>query len=241
MLQRSPPLSAINTPISAEMLNTGVCEINDHGNPMNSQGLGPWMSPNHINIGFGDIHGPKPYEFMGFRWVFISRTPVKLPLESIQLSPAPRPDRARTGPKPSIPHGASPEAPPGAGRINTALWVKRRGAGKREGLTIENGRKLTTLGPPRGTHSHGEPHDEKKADAQTNQNSMLKHCMAFFSKRYRQCDLLYGSAAVAGCTSRGRTRFSEFPTVSRVFLRSICTHVIRRAPGRDPTFCEVFL
>ncbi len=27
-------------------------------------------------IWFGAIHGPKPYEFMGFRWAFISQTPV---------------------------------------------------------------------------------------------------------------------------------------------------------------------
>ncbi len=25
---------------------------------------------------FGDIHGPKPYKFIGFRWAFISQTPV---------------------------------------------------------------------------------------------------------------------------------------------------------------------
>ncbi len=25
---------------------------------------------------FGDINGPKPYEFIGFRWAFISQTPV---------------------------------------------------------------------------------------------------------------------------------------------------------------------
>jgi hypothetical protein len=25
---------------------------------------------------FGDIHGPKPYEFIGFRWAFISQTQV---------------------------------------------------------------------------------------------------------------------------------------------------------------------
>ncbi len=27
-------------------------------------------------IGFGDIHGPKPYKFIGFGWAFISQTPV---------------------------------------------------------------------------------------------------------------------------------------------------------------------
>ena len=27
-------------------------------------------------IWFGDIHGPKPYKFIGFRWAFISQTPV---------------------------------------------------------------------------------------------------------------------------------------------------------------------
>jgi hypothetical protein len=27
-------------------------------------------------ICFGDIHGPKPYKFIGFRWAFISQTPV---------------------------------------------------------------------------------------------------------------------------------------------------------------------
>ncbi len=28
--------------------------------------MGPWMSPNHINLyGVGDIHGPKPNEFIG--------------------------------------------------------------------------------------------------------------------------------------------------------------------------------
>ncbi len=27
-------------------------------------------------ISFGDIHGPKPYQFMGVRWAFISQTPV---------------------------------------------------------------------------------------------------------------------------------------------------------------------
>ncbi len=28
-------------------------------------------------IWFGDIHGPKPYKFVGFRWAFISQTPVE--------------------------------------------------------------------------------------------------------------------------------------------------------------------
>ncbi len=27
-------------------------------------------------IWFGDIHGTKPYKFMGFRWAFVSQTPV---------------------------------------------------------------------------------------------------------------------------------------------------------------------
>ncbi len=26
--------------------------------------------------GLGDVHGPNPYEFRGFRWVFISQTQV---------------------------------------------------------------------------------------------------------------------------------------------------------------------
>ncbi len=29
--------------------------------------------------GFGDIQGPKPYKFIGFRWTLISQTPVVLP------------------------------------------------------------------------------------------------------------------------------------------------------------------
>ena len=33
-------------------------------------------------IGFGDIHGPKPYEFIGLRWAFISQTPVATDLTS---------------------------------------------------------------------------------------------------------------------------------------------------------------
>ncbi len=28
-------------------------------------------------IWFGDVHGPKPYEFIGLRWAFISQTPVE--------------------------------------------------------------------------------------------------------------------------------------------------------------------
>jgi hypothetical protein len=28
------------------------------------------------NIWFGDIHGPKPYKFIGLRWAFISQRPV---------------------------------------------------------------------------------------------------------------------------------------------------------------------
>ncbi len=31
--------------------------------------------PYHF-LWFGDIHGPKPYEFMKFRWALISQTPV---------------------------------------------------------------------------------------------------------------------------------------------------------------------
>ena len=26
--------------------------------------------------GFGSVHGPKPYKFIGCRWAFISQTPV---------------------------------------------------------------------------------------------------------------------------------------------------------------------
>ena len=32
----------------------------------------------HKFIHFGDIHGPELYKFIGFRWVFISQTPVVL-------------------------------------------------------------------------------------------------------------------------------------------------------------------
>ena len=31
------------------------------------------------SIWFGDIHGPKPYKFIGFRWAFTSQTPVMTP------------------------------------------------------------------------------------------------------------------------------------------------------------------
>jgi hypothetical protein len=27
-------------------------------------------------IWFGDVHGPNPYKFIGFRWAFISQTPL---------------------------------------------------------------------------------------------------------------------------------------------------------------------
>ncbi len=30
----------------------------------------------HIYMWFGEIHGPNPYEFIWFRWAFISQTPV---------------------------------------------------------------------------------------------------------------------------------------------------------------------
>jgi hypothetical protein len=40
---------------------------------------------------FGDIHGPKPYEFIGSRWALISQTPVVLPKTSTGKAPEEEP------------------------------------------------------------------------------------------------------------------------------------------------------
>ncbi len=39
------------------------------------------VTKSYKSIWFGDIHGPKPYEFTGFRWTFISQTPVVGPAD----------------------------------------------------------------------------------------------------------------------------------------------------------------
>jgi hypothetical protein len=37
-------------------------------------------------IWFGDIHGPKPYKFIGLRWAFVSQTPVAQPRPGMPTS-----------------------------------------------------------------------------------------------------------------------------------------------------------
>ncbi len=55
--------------------DTGVCVRN----PMNSKGLRPWMSPNHLNLyGLVTSMAPSPINFIGFQWAFISQTLVTL-------------------------------------------------------------------------------------------------------------------------------------------------------------------
>jgi hypothetical protein len=40
-------------------------------------------------IGFGDIHGPRPYKFIRFRWAFISQTPVLRKSDGVRRASSP--------------------------------------------------------------------------------------------------------------------------------------------------------
>ncbi len=58
------------------LVDISVCAARD---PVNSQSLGPWLSPKHTkSIVFGDMHGPKPYEFTRSRATNISHTLLSL-------------------------------------------------------------------------------------------------------------------------------------------------------------------
>ncbi len=56
---------------------TSVCEINAHRNPVNAKGFGAMDVTKLYEFTWsGDIHGPKPYKFIGFGWALMSQTPV---------------------------------------------------------------------------------------------------------------------------------------------------------------------
>ncbi len=53
--------------------STGVSEINAHRIPMNFIGFGGMdVTKPYKFVWLGDVHGPCPYKFIGFRWSFIS-------------------------------------------------------------------------------------------------------------------------------------------------------------------------
>ncbi len=56
------------------------------------------ISLNHINLlGLVTCMAPKPHMFLGFRWAFISQTPVVLPVDFAALVPPPTPRGSEEG------------------------------------------------------------------------------------------------------------------------------------------------
>ncbi len=73
--QPEPRMSCPTKLLSAGL--TGVFELIVARYLLNSQGLGPCMSPNHIKvIWLGSIYGPEPYEFIGSRTTITPHMPL---------------------------------------------------------------------------------------------------------------------------------------------------------------------
>ncbi len=68
--------------------------------------------PYSLYIWFGDIHGPKPCEFIGFRWAFTSQTPGVLPGRDSGFRARCRPDFIRKNINIGPPAGLRPAGGP---------------------------------------------------------------------------------------------------------------------------------
>ncbi len=107
-------------------------------------------------IWFGDIPGSKPYGFIGFRWAFISQTPVMLPDRRSAFRAGLRPDSNREALNIRSPAGLRPAGGPFLilGVLRAKIKIKnpriRAGIGPTPTTSLGKWQSGPSPGTPRG-------------------------------------------------------------------------------------------